>query len=107
MNTEKECGADVRSNDSLGPVATNRDRPTSDPGGCECEECGAIFIGADWHTLCAICFELVDDYGNPKDGSRIINCCFPDCGCDGARLCMAENGASWSARAINIERGSV
>ena len=50
--------------------------------------------------------EPVDDYGNPLSGDRLINCCFPDCGCDGARLCMAENGPSSSAVAINIERGS-
>ena len=49
----------------------------------------------------------VDDYGNPFSGDRIIYCCFPDCGCDGARLCQAENGASGSACAMNIERGSL
>jgi hypothetical protein len=49
----------------------------------------------------------VDDYGNPTDGSRLINCCFPDCGCDGERLCMAENGASSGACAMNIERRSL
>lgn len=36
--------------------------------------------------------ELYDKYGNPVDGSRIINCCMPDCGCPESRLCMAENG---------------
>jgi hypothetical protein len=46
----------------------------------------------------------LDKYGNPIDGSRTINCCFPDCGCDGARLCQAENGANWGACAINIEQ---
>ena len=30
----------------------------------------------------------VDGYGNPFSGDRIIYCCFPDCGCDGARLCQ-------------------
>jgi len=50
--------------------------------------------------------EPVDDYGNPLSGDRLINCCFPDCGCDGARLCMAENGASGCAMNLNIERGS-
>lgn len=50
--------------------------------------------------------EPVDDYGNPLSGDRIINCCFPDCGCDGARLCMAENGASTCALFVNIERGT-
>lgn len=44
----------------------------------------------------------VDDYGNPVSGDRIINCCFPDCGCDGARCCMAENGANSSACSMNI-----
>ena len=33
-----------------------------------------------------------DEYGNPTDGSRLTNCCFPHCDCDGARQCMAENG---------------
>lgn len=50
--------------------------------------------------------EPVDSYGNPLSGDRIINCCFPDCGCDGARLCMAEKGASSVASSMNIERGS-
>ncbi len=50
--------------------------------------------------------EQVDQYGNPLDGSEMVNCCFPDCGCDGARLCMAKNGASNSACSMNIERGS-
>ena len=48
--------------------------------------------------------EELDQYGNPLSGDRTINCCFPDCGCDGARLCMAEKGASSAACAINIER---
>jgi hypothetical protein len=47
--------------------------------------------------------ENFDAYGNPKDGSRVINCCFPDCGCDGARLCMAENGSSGRANRQNVE----
>jgi hypothetical protein len=51
--------------------------------------------------------EDVDEYGNPLDGNRIIYCCFPDCGCDGARLCMAEEGASSSSCSMNIERGSL
>ena len=48
--------------------------------------------------------EEVDYYGNPVDGGRIINCCFPDCGCDGARLCMAENGPSSGSMSLNLER---
>ena len=34
---------------------------------------------------------------------RLIECCFPDCGCDGARLCMAERGASDRALSGNVE----
>lgn len=44
-----------------------------------------------------------DKYGNPTDGSELIYCCFPDCGCDGARLCMAKNGASEHASSENLE----
>lgn len=47
--------------------------------------------------------ETEDEYGNPMDGSRLIYCCFPDCGCDGHRLCMAENGASERCYTQNIE----
>ncbi len=43
-----------------------------------------------------------DDYGNIIGGD-LIHCCFPDCGCDGARLCMAKNGASERACNGNIE----
>ena len=32
------------------------DRPASgEPGGCECFDCGVIFIGAPWHMQCAAC----------------------------------------------------
>lgn len=47
----------------------------------------------------------VDEYGNPIDGNSLPFCCFPDCGCDGARLCMAESGANPSSCNMNIERG--
>ena len=43
-----------------------------------------------------------DDYGNEIDG-ELIYCCFPDCGCDGSRLCMAKNGASDNACRGNVE----
>ena len=46
----------------------------------------------------------VDQYGNPVDGSSLPFCCFPDCGCDGARLCMAKSGASGVAMSLNLER---
>ena len=51
--------------------------------------------------------EEIDVYGNPVSGDRIIYCCFPDCGCDGARLCQAENGASSCSYSLNIERGTL
>ncbi len=74
-----------------------------------CSQCGESFgPGDEGFSHCADHEgeEPADKYGNPLSGDRIINCCFPDCGCDGARLCMAENGASGSACALNIERGS-
>jgi hypothetical protein len=49
----------------------------------------------------------LDKYGNPKDGNSLPFCCFPDCGCDGARLCMAKSGASDCSMNINIEKGSL
>jgi len=82
------------------------DRATTEPGGCECDECGVIFIGSAADNLCGVCVELFDKYGNPMDGSRLKNCCFPDCGCDGSRLCMAERGPSSGACAMNHERGT-
>jgi len=33
-----------------------RNRPAQEPGGCECSTCGVIFIGAEWHTECAVCW---------------------------------------------------
>lgn len=48
--------------------------------------------------------EPVDKYGN-REG-ELKYCCFPDCGCDGARLCMAEEGPSLGAIGLNVEKGS-
>lgn len=52
--------------------------------------------------------QRTDDYGNPLTESGeldgdLMYCCFPDCGCDGARLCMAKNGASSRACSQNVE----
>jgi len=33
----------------------SRDRPSKEPGGQECEKCGCIFIGEEWHDLCSVC----------------------------------------------------
>lgn len=42
-----------------------------------------------------------DEYGNPLDGSSLPNCCYPDCGCASARVCMAKSGANSAARSLN------
>lgn len=52
-------------------------------------------------TVCADCDLDVDAYGNTSED--FINCSFPDCGCDGARLCMAKNGASDDCLKGNVE----
>ena len=62
----------------------------------ECERCG--------RRNCQVAESERDEYDNPTDGSRLINCCFPDCGCDGARLCQAESGANHAAATWNLER---
>lgn len=50
----------VGSNAGLGADGPKRDRQTDEPGGCECPECGAIFIGAPWHTACGACVAAYD-----------------------------------------------
>ena len=50
---------------------------------------------------CPDCGLDVDAYGNTED--QFDHCCFPDCGCDGARLCMAPDGASERALSGNVE----
>lgn len=44
-----------------------------------------------------------DEYGNDVESGELTYCCFPDCGCDGARLCMAKTGASDRAMGGNVE----
>jgi DnaJ-class molecular chaperone len=93
-----------------------------DDEACECRECDGQGSYDQWKAVaghyeggevfrvqCDHCDGTgkVDDYGNPLSGDRTIYCCFPDCGCDGARLCMAEKGASVGACSLNIERGSL
>lgn len=51
--------------------------------------------------VCPDCGLDVDDYGNTE--AQFEHCCFPDCGCDGARLCMAPNGPSDRASGGNVE----
>ena len=45
--------------------------------------------------------DLANGWCEPCDALR--ECCFPDCGCDGARLCMADSGASERASRQNVE----
>ena len=47
--------------------------------------------------------DLQNGWCEPCD--RLIECCFPDCGCDGARNCDAESGAHSGSLALNIGRG--
>lgn len=55
------------------------------------------------HTRALESQMTVDRYGNDPDSDRLVYCCFPDCGCDGARLCMAEKGANFCSQQLNIE----
>lgn len=50
---------------------------------------------------CPDCGLDVDSYGNTED--QFDFCSFPDCGCDGARLCMAASGGSERACDENVE----
>jgi hypothetical protein len=52
-------------------------------------------------SFCKECEESIDVYGNTESDFRF--CCFPDCGCDGSRLCMAPEGASEDAFETNVE----
>ena len=51
---------------------------------------------------CADCELEVDRHGNTEDQFEF--CSFPDCGCDGARNCMAPSGASRPSLTWNIEK---
>lgn len=49
---------------------------------------------------CPHCKLQVDEYGNTEEDFK--NCSFPNCGCDGARLCMAGE-ANENACKFNVE----
>lgn len=51
-------------------------------------------------SQCPDCGLEVDGYGNTE--AQFDHCSFPDCGCDGARLCMAGS-ASDRALGGNVE----
>ena len=52
------------------------------------------------NEICRDCGLEVDAHGNTED--QFTYCSFPDCGCDGARLCMAGE-ASERAVSQNVE----
>ena len=52
--------------------------------------------------VCPDCGLEVDEYGNTEENFHDY-CSFPNCGCDGARLCGAKNGASDRAIGGNVE----
>lgn len=49
---------------------------------------------------CEHCKLEVDQYGNTE--ADFLKCSFPNCGCDGARLCMAGE-ANDNARECNVQ----
>lgn len=50
----------------------SRDRPTDAPGGCECLNCGCIFVGAESHEYCAVC----EQNRNENAYERSLSECF-------------------------------
>jgi len=49
------------------------DRPTTEPGGCECFACGVIFVGAEWHTQCAVCHAHAMEAGTAETGTGSVH----------------------------------
>lgn len=47
--------------------------------------------------VCGGCGEQIDEFGNTESSFKY--CCFPNCGCDGARLCMAGEASDFANRA--------
>ena len=45
-------------------LSEERNRAASEPGGCECMTCGAIFVGAEWHTECGVCWDRKNKCAN-------------------------------------------
>jgi hypothetical protein len=54
----------------IGRYVPERNRPTGEPGGMECFNCGCIFIGAEWHDYCAVCQPIRDAALRAKGGER-------------------------------------
>lgn len=52
------------------------------------------------NSFCSHCQLEIDQYGNTEQDFR--NCSFPDCGCDGERLCMVGK-PNENAQQCNVE----
>ncbi len=52
--------------------------------------------------VCPDCGLEVDRYGNTE--AQFDYCCFPDCGCDGARNCDSKGEPNFAALALNLEK---
>lgn len=74
----------------------NEDAPLRDLGEVRCDD-HLDYTGG----ICPSCNLEVDDYGN-TEAQPFDYCTFPDCGCDGARLCMAGE-ANKDAEKMNVE----
>lgn len=53
--------------------------------------------------VCPDCKLQVDAHGNTEDSFEY--CCYPDCGCDGARLCMAGE-PNFASVCLNREKST-
>lgn len=74
----------------------SKDRVTSNPGGCECVTCGAIFIGGPDHDECGRCHNTLEPCpfcGSPAEiitlegedgdvgvGAQCVQCTSGSCG---------------------------
>ncbi len=61
-----------------GAPEPTRDRPAEEPGGCECMNCGCIFIGAEWHDKCAVCAAEPDEPPDYSDEAPLPDNAFAD-----------------------------
>jgi len=57
--------------------------------------------GHEPDEICNHCGLQADEYENTSED--FLNCSYPNCGCDGARLCMAPSGPNALAGRYNVE----
>ena len=53
------------------PAFIGGDRPSSFPGGCDCQLCGSVFVGDVMHTTCDGC-ERQEEFRRAANPERII-----------------------------------